>query len=195
MTGHPAKNQLIFTSNVITLIKMNRDLVHSGMAIRFSGRFAVIYTLIAAGLGLWCIGFIAAPRLIESGGVQSMTAIMLRYFYSFICHQNPDRSFHFMGHALAVCARCTGIYFGMLLGGLSFPVTGTWLHKNRAWIKWGCLAIAANLIEYAMSVLGIMESLFLRAGTGLILGFWIACFALMAIYSQTQMHIKWGDST
>ncbi|HEY2434127.1 MAG TPA: DUF2085 domain-containing protein [Vicinamibacterales bacterium] len=30
----------------------------------------------------------------------------------FICHQRPERSFFFHGRQLAVCARCTGLYFG-----------------------------------------------------------------------------------
>ena len=29
-----------------------------------------------------------------------------------ICHQRSERSFHWDGAQLAVCARCTGIYFG-----------------------------------------------------------------------------------
>lgn len=33
-----------------------------------------------------------------------------------ICHQLPARSFHFGGQQLPLCARCTGIYLGALLG-------------------------------------------------------------------------------
>lgn len=33
-----------------------------------------------------------------------------------VCHQIPARSFHLAGQALPLCARCTGIYLGTLLG-------------------------------------------------------------------------------
>ncbi len=35
--------------------------------------------------------------------------------YSTACHQWDDRSFHILGHKLAVCARCTFIYFGNMI--------------------------------------------------------------------------------
>ena len=35
-----------------------------------------------------------------------------------VCHQRPDRSFHFEGVKMPVCARCTGLYLGAGLGVL-----------------------------------------------------------------------------
>lgn len=37
------------------------------------------------------------------------------------CHQIPERSFSYRGHPFPVCARCTGVIAGQVLGGLSFP--------------------------------------------------------------------------
>jgi len=34
------------------------------------------------------------------------------------CHQQPERSWHFRGYPLAVCARCAGAYTGLLLAAL-----------------------------------------------------------------------------
>ena len=34
------------------------------------------------------------------------------------CHRIPERSLHVDGHQLPLCARCTGIYLGMLTGWL-----------------------------------------------------------------------------
>lgn len=31
-----------------------------------------------------------------------------------LCHQMPERSFHYNGKQFPVCARCTGIFFGYL---------------------------------------------------------------------------------
>lgn len=37
------------------------------------------------------------------------------------CHQLPERSFHLNGKQFPVCARCTGAFFGYVLGALVFP--------------------------------------------------------------------------
>lgn len=33
----------------------------------------------------------------------------------FLCHQLPERSFHFKGFQFPLCARCTGILIGMVI--------------------------------------------------------------------------------
>ncbi|MEM5818666.1 MAG: DUF2085 domain-containing protein [Desulfitobacterium hafniense] len=38
--------------------------------------------------------------------------------YLFLCHRLPERSFFFRGRQFPVCARCTGIAFGYILGAL-----------------------------------------------------------------------------
>ena len=35
----------------------------------------------------------------------------------FRCHQLPDRSFHICGFQLPLCARCTGIFLGLVIFG------------------------------------------------------------------------------
>lgn len=36
------------------------------------------------------------------------------------CHQLPERSFFYRGHQFPVCARCTGVLLGQLVGGIGF---------------------------------------------------------------------------
>lgn len=36
--------------------------------------------------------------------------------YMFFCHQLPERSFFIKGHQFPLCARCTGIFLGYILG-------------------------------------------------------------------------------
>jgi uncharacterized membrane protein len=45
---------------------------------------------------------------------------------SFVCHQIPERSFHIAGAQLPVCARCTGLYAGGLIGVIA------WLARTRS---------------------------------------------------------------
>jgi len=46
---------------------------------------------------------------------------LLYAFFTSICHQETVRSFHFAGYPLTVCARCTGLYIGFLIGLLVLP--------------------------------------------------------------------------
>lgn len=41
---------------------------------------------------------------------------------SIVCHQLPERSFHIAGAQLPVCARCTGLYVGGLVGIIAWLV-------------------------------------------------------------------------
>ena len=53
---------------------------------------------------------------------------MLSTLFSFLCHQNPARSFEIAGLLLPLCQRCTGVYMGI---GISF----IWLLANRYYDK------------------------------------------------------------
>ncbi|MFQ5701294.1 MAG: DUF2085 domain-containing protein [Acidobacteriota bacterium] len=65
---------------------------------------------------------IAAPPALHAGGYHTGAALLRLSFHP-ICHQIPARSFSFGDHPLAVCARCTGIYGGFLIGCLAALVT------------------------------------------------------------------------
>ncbi|RME75228.1 MAG: DUF2085 domain-containing protein [Chloroflexi bacterium] len=43
-----------------------------------------------------------------------------------ICHQIPSRTFHLNGQPLPLCARCTGIYLGALVGIAGLTLMGRW---------------------------------------------------------------------
>jgi uncharacterized membrane protein len=56
---------------------------------------------------------LAAP-LLAAG--HPLAALLIRNFFSSLCHQNPARSFILQGSPAAVCVRCLGIYCGAALG-------------------------------------------------------------------------------
>jgi uncharacterized membrane protein len=79
-----------------------------------------VYAAILLIAILWNLAVVAAPWTWARGhpGIASM----LYFMFSPICHQRADRSFVWMGHRLAVCHRCAGIYLGALVGLLIFPL-------------------------------------------------------------------------
>jgi len=58
---------------------------------------------------------LAAPLLAAS---HPLTALLIRSFFSRLCHQDPARSFVVEGSPVAVCVRCLGIYCGVALAVL-----------------------------------------------------------------------------
>src|ERR1041385_8256533 len=76
-----------------------------------------------AGLAVtafWVVLIVGAP-LAKAGGLISISS-PLYHFFSFICHQIPERSLHIEGEQLAVCSRCFGVYFGLVLGFAVYPI-------------------------------------------------------------------------
>ena len=60
----------------------------------------------------WLLVIVAAPML------WTPIAGVMYAVGSFICHQLPERSFHFQGAQLPVCARCLGLYSGGAVGSV-----------------------------------------------------------------------------
>ncbi|MGL4589873.1 MAG: DUF2085 domain-containing protein [Mycoplasmatales bacterium] len=46
----------------------------------------------------------------------SETWLKWMFFFRNYCHQKPERSFHYHGYQYPVCARCTGLYLGYVIG-------------------------------------------------------------------------------
>jgi len=77
-----------------------------------------VYFFTAAALVLWLGTIVLAPYL------KSRSSPWQGLFYAVfspVCHQAPDRCFLVLGHPLAVCARCLGIYLGCLVGIGLYP--------------------------------------------------------------------------
>lgn len=86
-------------------------------------RFArVTYFVIAAGAALWCLLILLPALLAASGGSPEPTGQLVAALFRPICHRLDERSVHLFGVALAVCSRCSSIYFGFLLGTLAYPL-------------------------------------------------------------------------
>jgi len=104
-----------------------------------------------SGATLWCLAIVAAPVL------QSAPIYL---FFSQICHQLSSRSWHIHDAPLAVCIRCTSIYFGFLTGliGLSKP-------RPRWLVAAGVLTLGQWLLSVTL-----IDIEWLRAVTGALLG-------------------------
>lgn len=150
--------------------------------------FAACATAWTAALPLAAL----AGGVADAGWWMQAPALAAYAVGSFICHQNPDRSFHLLGAALPVCARCTGVYAGASLAavtlgwsrvGCSRPpglltLTRTAASARRLLVLGTLPTVGTLVFEWST---GITPSNPLRAAAGLVLGSAVAWVIVSAI--------------
>jgi uncharacterized membrane protein len=102
---------------------------------------------------------LAAPLLAAS---HPLAALLIRNFFSQLCHQDPRRSFAVAGSAVAVCVRCLGIYWGVAVGAL------VRLKEARWWLMVALVVNFADVVSGALRWHGDLP--FFRLFFGLLLG-------------------------
>lgn len=84
------------------------------------------------------------------------------------CHRDPARTLHPLGVAMAVCARCSGIYFGLGLGALVRRPQLT-PRTLRLWIALAAAVMIVDVLLEAYALHGPWSVL--RLTTGALLGY------------------------
>ena len=127
------------------------------------------------------VGLIAAAPLLKQAGYTPLAADIY-YAFGYICHQIPERSFHIHEDKLAVCARCFGVYGGLLLGFLFYPLFRSLNDIRPRPRVWLILSTFPASIDWGLTFFGIWENTHLtRFLTGAILGAACAVYILPAI--------------
>jgi uncharacterized membrane protein len=129
------------------------------------------------------LAFIAAlPALFLSAATLCTWAISLgasmqwRVLFRLMCHGMPHRCLELFGVPMPLCARCVGIYGGMLLGIVAFWAVPLLRERVMRWFAFAALTPLA--IDGLTQLTGLREStnpLRLVTGTiaGLAFGLWI----------------------
>jgi uncharacterized membrane protein len=84
------------------------------------------------------------------------------------CHRDPARTLHLLGVPMAVCARCSGIYFGLGAGALLRRPQLT-PRTLRLWIALAATVMIADVLLEAYALHGPWS--LLRLTTGALLGY------------------------
>lgn len=144
----------------------------------------------------WSVGFFIAFAWVflillapfaEANNLLSVSSPIYAFF-SYLCHQMPSRSFYLEGHSFAVCARCFGVYFGLLLGFVAYPFFRS-VNETEPFSRiWLFLALVPIGIDWSLGVFGIWENTHRsRLFTGMILGFACAVFIIPALVEIFQL--------
>ena len=165
----------------------------------------VTYILILLGTFLWCGTILLAPYLAASSS--PLAEFVYRFFHP-ICHQLPERSFLLFGEKLAVCSRCSSIYFAFFLGTVLYPFihisNNPVLHHSNLssihpFIPPRALlftALLPLLIDVGLDFLGVHSSTMLtRAVTGVLFGIVVPFFVVTPAMEAVQQLIADKPST
>ena len=86
-----------------------------------------------------------------------------------MCHQRADRSFFLNGNEMAFCARCTGVWLGIVVGLLCITFLEVPQDFRLAWVF--LLGLLPIMVDGGGQLLGLWESTnVVRLLTGLLAG-------------------------
>ncbi|MDQ3711024.1 MAG: DUF2085 domain-containing protein [Acidobacteriota bacterium] len=140
-----------------------------------------------AFLAAWWVFMIVLAPFAEANNLSSVSNPVYKFF-SFICHQIPDRSIHFHEHVLAVCSRCFGVYLGLLFGFVVYPFLRRIEDTEPLPRFWLFLAMIPMAVDWLLGFFGIWENTHLsRFLTGAILGTACAIFIVPALIEIFQL--------
>ena len=148
----------------------------------------VAFAFVAAASAAWLAALVAAPMTLARPDAPLSargTALAVHVAGGFVCHQLPHRSFHISGVPMPVCARCTGLYVGslvgLLLGGTSTRIGRRALQSPAAWLAIAALpTLGSVVVEWGTGLTSALS----RAGAAIPLGAGVAAIVAAALQPQ-----------
>jgi uncharacterized membrane protein len=108
-----------------------------------------------------------------------------RLLFRMMCHGRIERCFELFGAPMPICARCTGIYLGMLAGLFAYPLIP--LLRERVMRIVAFMAILPLGIDGVTQLFGFRESVNpLRVTTGVIAGLAFGLWILSAVERRDE---------
>lgn len=152
-------------------------------------RFNFIVWFVTALLAVSWLALIVAAPMLKANGFHGAANVIYAPL-GFVCHQNPERSFHIFGEVFAVCARCAGVYFGLAFGVLAYPLFRSLNDLEPLPRVWLLLSPVPTGIDFLLGFFGVWENThFSRFFTASILGVGIAFFLIPGIVEISRFTI------
>lgn len=125
---------------------------------------------VVALITLTLVALIVGAPLAQANG-HATFAVAIYKTFSFVCHQIPERSFHLIGYKFAVCSRCTGIYSGLAIAVLIYPLVRSFDNTQTPSLIWLFVAAAPLAIDWSLGYFSIWQNNHAsRFATGALLG-------------------------
>jgi uncharacterized membrane protein len=147
--------------------------------------FILIFTL------AWCALIVLAPVLKHYHKFEY--SVFIYTFFSEICHQMPERSFYLFGEKLAVCQRCTAIYFSFLLGVILYPISQKYFsYRNGSKLVF-IIPLAVLLSDFLLGFISSMQNIFTILISGSIFGFSVSLIIVSGIMDTLNSNFNKKD--
>ncbi len=168
------------------------DYVPTMIASRLRSQAVRVWIISSIVVIVWILFIVGAP-ILKASGYQSIS-VPIYVFFSYICHQMPSRSFFIDGEEFAVCSRCFGVYLGLLIGFLIYPLWREIDEIEPLPRFWLFLSLVPIGVDWSLGVFGLWENTFTsRFITGLILGIACATFMMPALVEITRNLTRIGE--
>ncbi|MFC2163283.1 DUF2085 domain-containing protein [Candidatus Altiarchaeota archaeon] len=129
---------------------------------------------------------LVAPNICQYMGLHG-TAYGMKAAASQVCHQRPDRSLTLLGYKMIVCARCTGIYAGLIASTILYPLTRGLKREKIPDAIFLVIALIPMAVDGTSQLMGFRESTnAIRLVSGFIFGAVIPAYMIPA----TALFIK-----
>jgi uncharacterized membrane protein len=137
------------------------------------------YTLILLFAAIWFMVSLLSAYWASHG--ETFWAAVSRRSFSALCHQSPERSFALWGEPLALCARCTGIYGGLIAGIVIYPLLRSIERTDLPRRGYLVLALGPMAIDFLLGLFHVIENTLLsRCTTGAMAGAGLAFYLVPA---------------
>jgi uncharacterized membrane protein len=108
-----------------------------------------------------------------------------RLLFRLMCHGRVERCFLLFGVPMPICARCTGIYLGMLSGLFAYRLIP--LLRERVMRRIAFVCVVPLALDGVTQLLGFRESVNpLRVATGVITGLAFGLWILSAVERRDE---------
>ena len=145
---------------------------------------------LAAALTLSFVSLIVVAPLALALG-HDTPAFVLYEMFRRACHQIPERAFYLDGHPFAVCARCTGIYFGFAAGVLLYPLARSLRRGDAPARAWLFVTLFPALLDFGLGIFRLWENTHLsRSLTGALLGAVTSFYVVPGLMDWSRMGFR-----
>jgi uncharacterized membrane protein len=160
--------------------------VSQNFAVKMRRQAFLVWSVFGLLIFGWIFSIVIAP-VAEANNWEGVSYPIYKFF-SFICHQIPDRSIQIHEHAFAVCSRCFGVYFGLFFGFMIYPLMRR-IEETEPFPRfWLFAAMIPMGVDWSLGFFEIWENTHLsRFLTGAILGAACGIFIVPALIELFQL--------